>query len=399
MLPILLLAAVAALPVDGPITSFGPAVVSHYTTFDPSSFQESTDDLDSVVLDLMDSYGFISCVSDNHCSDVRITTSYQSHGTSHHYLTQTFNSLDIVNAVANVNLDSKGRLLSMGNSFYATVTPILSFQSQDSFRISTVATDPVLSPLDALNSLLTLLKINEVDANVLDLGSYYSLIHPISDSEIPVKLAYLTNANSDSLNLVWDIQIDLVDDWYHAHIDALTGQVLSLVNWVSHSSFNVFPVGQNDPISGTRQIVMNPEIRIASPLGWNTRVYKSKTVMYNETKGNNVYAQNNPDGGNEYEGKLNHRPKAENGLVFNSPINYTLDPTSYVDAAITNLFYWNNIMHDLFYLYGFTEIAGNFQDENFKRGGKGNDAVVAFAQDGSGTNNANFATPPDGTFH
>ena len=30
------------------------------------------------------------------------------------------------------------------------------------------------------------------------------------------------------------------------------------------------------------------------------------------------------------------------------------------------------------------------------RGGKGNDAVIANAQDGSGTNNANFATPPDG---
>jgi extracellular elastinolytic metalloproteinase len=53
-------------------------------------------------------------------------------------------------------------------------------------------------------------------------------------------------------------------------------------------------------------------------------------------------------------------------------------------------------MHDLFHLYGFNEVAGNFQDYNFKRGGKGNDAVVANAQDGSGTNNANFATPPDG---
>src|SRR5262249_7142920 len=38
-----------------------------------------------------------------------------------------------------------------------------------------------------------------------------------------------------------------------------------------------------------------------------------------------------------------------------------------------------------------------FQVNNYGRGGAGNDAVQADAQDGSGTNNANFATPPDGS--
>ena len=50
----------------------------------------------------------------------------------------------------------------------------------------------------------------------------------------------------------------------------------------------------------------------------------------------------------------------------------------------------------MFYLYGFTEAAGNFQENNFGKGGVGNDAVQANAQDGSGYNGANFATPPDG---
>jgi extracellular elastinolytic metalloproteinase len=43
------------------------------------------------------------------------------------------------------------------------------------------------------------------------------------------------------------------------------------------------------------------------------------------------------------------------------------------------------------------ETARNFQVNNFGRGGAGNDSVRAEAQDGSGTNNANFATPPDGS--
>ena len=53
-------------------------------------------------------------------------------------------------------------------------------------------------------------------------------------------------------------------------------------------------------------------------------------------------------------------------------------------------------MHDRLYELGFTEAAGNFQIDNFGRGGFGNDAVQADAQDGGGFNNANFYTPPDG---
>ena len=48
------------------------------------------------------------------------------------------------------------------------------------------------------------------------------------------------------------------------------------------------------------------------------------------------------------------------------------------------------------YSYGFDEVSGNFQQYNFGRGGAQNDAVIANAQDGSGFNNANFMTPPDG---
>jgi extracellular elastinolytic metalloproteinase len=99
-------------------------------------------------------------------------------------------------------------------------------------------------------------------------------------------------------------------------------------------------------------------------------------------------------------------------------MNLTDDPSSYLDAAVVNLFYWNNVIHDLFYHYGFDEKSGNFQENNFNRGGLENDAVIANAQgnlriyiistccyiqgkyltfiDGSGYNNANFATPPDG---
>lgn len=45
---------------------------------------------------------------------------------------------------------------------------------------------------------------------------------------------------------------------------------------------------------------------------------------------------------------------------------------------------------------GFTEAAYNFQRDNNRKGGEDNDPVLISIQDDSGTNNANFATPPDG---
>jgi hypothetical protein len=53
-------------------------------------------------------------------------------------------------------------------------------------------------------------------------------------------------------------------------------------------------------------------------------------------------------------------------------------------------------MHDVLWSYGFDEPAGSFQVNNYGRGGLGNDPVLVEVQDGSGVNNANITSPPDG---
>ena len=63
----------------------------------------------------------------------------------------------------------------------------------------------------------------------------------------------------------------------------------------------------------------------------------------------------------------------------------------------TNLFYGCNMIHDVLYRYGLDEAAGNFQANNYGRGGLGGDYVRCEAADGSGTNNANFSTPTEPT--
>jgi uncharacterized repeat protein (TIGR01451 family) len=66
-------------------------------------------------------------------------------------------------------------------------------------------------------------------------------------------------------------------------------------------------------------------------------------------------------------------------------------------GMITHLFYVTNWYHDRLYELGFDEASGNFQQTNFTGMGLGGDRVLGDADDGSGTNNANFSTPPDGT--
>lgn len=65
-------------------------------------------------------------------------------------------------------------------------------------------------------------------------------------------------------------------------------------------------------------------------------------------------------------------------------------------AAVTQLFYTTNWLHDDFYVSGFNEAAGNAQASNFGRGGLGGDPLLAEAQGHQGFNNAFMSVPADG---
>jgi subtilase family serine protease len=64
-------------------------------------------------------------------------------------------------------------------------------------------------------------------------------------------------------------------------------------------------------------------------------------------------------------------------------------------SAETQLFFAANFLHDFFYDLGFDEAAGNFQANNFGRGGSGGDPVNVVAR-ADGRNNATWEPQPDG---
>jgi extracellular elastinolytic metalloproteinase len=98
----------------------------------------------------------------------------------------------------------------------------------------------------------------------------------------------------------------------------------------------------------------------------------------------------------------NNRPDRGGSTVangsFTAAADLTVTPATTTNRAVAtqNLFFLNNVVHDKLYTLGFNELAGNFQSSNFGKGGAENDPVQAEAQDGGGTDNANFATPRDG---
>ena len=217
-----------------------------------------------------------------------------------------------------------------------------------------------------------------------------------ADGKVPVTQAYI-QTDDGTLELVYDFQVEMkdTDNWFHVQVNAETGKVMQVIDWVADAAYNVYPMGVNDPLDGERKLVVDPHHVPASPLGWNRQ---AQNKNFTTTVGNNVYAGENRRNGNDWQNNPKPEGKvAKDGeLTFDYKIDFTKDPVTYVDAAVTNLFYWNNQVHDIFHHYGFDEQSGNFQENNFGRGGLGNDAVIANAQDGSGYNNANFATPPDG---
>ncbi|KAI5121545.1 hypothetical protein M0805_002604 [Coniferiporia weirii] len=264
-------------------------------------------------------------------------------------------------------------------------------------------------------------------------------VFDVPDAVNPVKAhhAYVQVPNGDrtELTLVWKLEVEMQDNWYEAAVTAShPHKLVSVVDWASDASddaehlaptpkkpkeradsatYNVFGWGVNDPECGNRTIEKEGIDKLASPLGWHAipavndpksagqRLQKGKINNYTTTWGNNVFAHENWEGRNDWED--NYRPDAGASLNF----NYTYDPQlseddslgeakKYINTTITQLFYTVNLVHDLYYRYGFDEKAGNFQQDNFGRGGREDDAVIANAQDGSGYNNANFMTPPDG---
>ncbi len=315
-------------------------------------------------------------------------------GATHIYLRQTYLGLPVYNGQLQINVGADGRILSVNN----TCMPNIAAAADSEI--------PALSAAEAVAAVAAHLEIQLdrppgfISAELSPAGVTRVRGEGISLSDIEARLMWLPIQAGDA-RLVWNFQIATIGDGqvYDLTVDAASGQVWTRFNWVAQDSYRVYPAPVESPnhafvlpSADGRETVFDPADPIASPFGWHD-TDGLPGAEFTTHRGNNVHAYDDIDN-NDMPPAV--EPDCGGLLDCGFPLGLTMDPSTYTSAAVTNLFYWSNLIHDVQYLYGFDEMAGNFQENNYGAGGLAGDYVLAEAQDGGGINDANFFTPPDG---
>ncbi|MFT3793609.1 T9SS-dependent M36 family metallopeptidase [Flavobacterium sp.] len=344
------------------------------------------------------------------------------------YVSQRYNGTEIYNIQANVSIKD-GQVLRENNTFIANVAQKVN------------ATAPVLTMYEAASRAYSQLGMGS-DASFTQIenlnGKTILLSDGVQEDPITAKLVYQPMGNQ--LKLAWAFQFYTHDakHYWSVRIDALNGQVLDKqdltinctfgngrhsehnhgfnfyeagfknsaesVLEVNAGSYRVIPYNYTSPNHSPFQVITSPSNALASPNGWhNANAIGGTTagLIFTYSRGNNMLVQEDANGDN------GTGTRADGGAELNFDFSYpgpTGIPNTYTNASITNLFYMTNIMHDVWYQYGFDEASGNFQQNNLGRGGvvsAAGDAVFGDAQDGYSQttptlNNANFTPTNDG---
>ena len=361
-------------------------------------------------------------------SDVKVVREYstQHNGLTHVWVQQQHRGIPIFNALFGLHVKPSGEVLHLGHRFVNDLsarlnTELPSVSAAKALEMAMANLGFTGFPVPSVRT-----KINEQNF-VFQGGS-------IAKNDIPVTAAYVLTS-SGSVRLSWQMVIDQANtsDLWTITVDAQNGLISNKLNHTlycqsghghrdggaahcdqsaGHSvtkqapasesamnellmdeSYNVFALPVESPIHGNRSTVTNPSDATASPYGW-LDTNGATGAEYQYTRGNNVWAFDD----SASDDTPDPSESANGGASFNFdfPFDPNAEPVVNLEAAITNLFYVNNMIHDVFYRYGFDENAGNFQFNNYGNSGLGNDHVLAQAIDGSGVNNANFSTPQDG---
>jgi len=372
----------------------------------------------NLLIDDIQSYEVTDCYVSNH------------NNITHLYINQTYKKVPIYNQVMNFVIKDSTEVLSCSGNF------ISSIQTKVNTSINYINPEKALENVFSHKGLsnTNIPKIKSKTNNAVSQTVFFQN----DESAEPIEGNLIYYPSKDKIDLCWMISFYDADhsSWTQYFVNAQTGELLTELDWVhecfsenkicesniSHvhteeisrnsfqqdiqqsksennanatvatynGSYRVFPFPAENPNETSSKLISNPwsQAGQAGTLGW----HDDGSVEYAFLRGNNVYAKEDHAANNA----LGSSP-VENDRVFDYTANFLQNPDTYTNAAITNLFYGVNKMHDVWYQYGFNEASGNFQNNNLNRGGNASDFVYADAQDGDGYNNANFVCPPDGS--
>lgn len=295
---------------------------------------------------------------------LRRTGSWTARGIRQLRFEQYVGGLRVSGAYAKAALDPSGRLLSLIEDTVQTGTPTSASVDEDT-------------------ALRTAVRSLFPDRRVSVAGSSHTgatTTYPAQGFTVPPQVERVvvpTTAGGSAEG--FEVTTWTEDNELNVTLVSGTGEVLGTELRTAQDSYHVFP---EDPASSPQATVTGGN--------WITGAQSTRNIV-----GNNAHAYLDADADNA--------PDAGGTLVTNGAFTAAFDPSappgagSNLDVSVQNLFHLTNVIHDTLLTAGFTEAAGNFQQDNLGAGGLGGDPVHAEAQDGSGTDNANFATPTDGT--
>jgi extracellular elastinolytic metalloproteinase len=305
---------------------------------------------------------------------------------THVYMRQVIGGLEVYGADLSIHVGRHGEVLSMKSRFLPLLPPASAKAARRVTPREAVAAAAGHLGLGLTGDLLVLESRGGIQAETVLSGG------GISRHEIPVKKMWQPGEDG-ILHLVWNFHIRTNDGrhWWNVNVDAQSGEIRYLDDWVWNAAYRAFRLPLESPAEGSTTLHADAHDPLASPFAWHD-TNGIPGSEHTDTRGNNVSAQLDIVADNVAD----FRPSGGVGLTFDFPLNLSLDPAQNAPASVANLFYVNNVLHDIHYRYGFTESAGNFQMNNYGKGGAGGDPLQADAQDGSDFNNAEMFSPPDG---
>lgn len=363
-------------------------------------------------------------LSDSDLSNYRVTDLYanRKNGISYLYLQQTHQDIPVERATANAVFSPDGQLVHMNIRYLPEVaakanasTPVLSAR-QALQRAASHLGVKLPNRLDILSQELTGRQITRFAPGdwALDTVELRLTYFPVSEARLA--LCWELHWYMPDAQHRWVLMLDAADGTVHnqydlvfhcsfgspdhAHAESCLGYdtrgfetPLPMKQLNTPNSYRVFAPPVESPNHGDHIVVTATGDLVASPFGWHD-TDGQPGAEFTITRGNNVHAYQDSDNSNTSSGD---EPDGGVDLIFDYDFEPGTPAVAYQDASVVNLFYWCNVMHDVWYQYGFDEPAGNFQVNNYGNGGQAGDYIRAEAQDGGGTNNANFSSGADGS--
>lgn len=315
--------------------------------------------------------------------NLAITQQWTGATGARHVAFQQFDGERLVHgSVIKITLDASGRVVVLGGTYFPGAT---ADETAD------------LSAADAIAVAATGLGLGDAEPRVIarDAGASRrtTFQDPAREDAWTAELVTFP-LRRDRAALAWRTMIHGPGGWYETVVDAASGGIL----YRSDHRADTGPEGTvftvQSPDVGTR-VLVDFKGAAFNAAGW---------VTAEKTQGNNAnaYVDANDDDSPDYQ-PATPTPPHPGYQHFTFPFTNAYvtsgrtDVTTDRDATVTQAFYRVNWLHDYFYALGFTEAAGNFQDDNFGRGGTGGDAMNVEVHHGFGTGatvNSNTQTPP-----